>query len=74
MRQMEASRRNIRAVKLRLSQTLANLRQRLNRATDRSTNEHFLTMRMRGGRQMPASVRAAEARSGLDLDSAARAT
>ena len=64
----------MRVVELRLSQSLANLRQRLNWAIDRSTNEHFLVMRMRGGRQMPASVRAAEARSGLDLDSAARAT
>src|SRR5271166_218298 len=37
MRRMEAKRRNMRAVRLRFSQSLANLRQRLSQATVRST-------------------------------------
>jgi hypothetical protein len=64
----------MRAVKLRLSQSLANLRQRLNQAIDRSTTEHFLTMRMRGGRPVPRHLRAAEVRSGSDLDGVSRPT
>jgi hypothetical protein len=37
MRRMDAKRRNMRAVKLRFSQSLANLRQRLSQAIVRST-------------------------------------
>jgi hypothetical protein len=44
----------MRAVKLRFSQSLANLRQRLNEAIDRSTIQRLQTMRMRGGRSVPA--------------------
>jgi hypothetical protein len=64
----------MRAVQLRLPQSFANLRQRLNQAIDRSTNEHFLTIRMRGGRPVPRPLRAAEVRSGSDLDGAAPPT
>ena len=44
MRRMEAKRRNMRAVRLRFSQSLANLRQRLSQAIDRSTIQRLGTV------------------------------
>src|SRR5271169_3686650 len=74
MRRMEARRRNMRAVKLRVSQSLANLRQRLNQAID-SLDERALPNDEDAWRTARAPpLRAAEVRSGSDLDGAVRPT